>query len=377
MSEFIKPIRDVIKYIWVHGNVTRNWLKYCEYHNVHPKRFPKDVGHRWNSTYTLLCASLEYKNVLCSFARDNIPNSNVLPQTWDFCAKIVEILKFFNDATYTFSYVYKSTSNLFLVESVNVACAFNEGLKIIQIYEGIIQMKMKWLSYYKIIPDIYLIAVVFDPRFKYDGLLEMLETYYEMLELSYEFDTDINEIIFRVKSQVNNLFENFHVIDNVDSPLPPTPIISPSSSSSIIKRGTKFLMERSKRARHSSSHSELDIYLTTVFEFSHTDSEFDILDWWKRHKTTFPTLSQIAAQVLSVPASTVAVEQTFSIGGNILDPRRSRLAPKSLEAQVCVNDWKRAKLRTQSNIPLEYSSDEYCGDQTNITSTSESGGDSS
>ncbi|WCJ29526.1 Zinc finger BED domain-containing protein RICESLEEPER 2 [Euphorbia peplus] len=126
-----------------------------------------------------------------------------------------------------------------------------------------------------------------------------------------------------------------------------------------------------KKPRHASSHSELDIYLTTIFEFEESN-EFDILDWWKRHARTFPTLAKIAAQILTVPASTVAVEQTFSRGGHILDPKRSKLAPESLESQVCLNDWKRAELRTQSNIVSSSSSDEWVGDPTTISTTSES-----
>lgn len=369
MQDLIKPIRDVIKYIWVHPNVTRTWLKYCENNNVHPKRFSKDVGHRWNSTYVLLCQSLEYQNLLCSFATEYIPSSNLLPQIWDLCAKVMEIFKNFNDATYTFSNVYKPTSNLFIVEALNIAFALNEGEKIYEIHEGIAHMKVKWLNYYKIIPDIFLVASVFDPRFKYDGLQEMLENYYDYLGLQNDYEIDVNNMIVRVKKHIHDLCSHYHVIDNVDSPLPPT------TSSFSLRPGTKFLMDRSKKQRHSSSHSELDIYLTTIFEFD-TDLDFNILAWWKRHKTTFPTLAKIAGQILAVPASTVAVEQTFSIGGNILDPRRSRLAPESLETQVCVNDWKRAELRTQSNIASSSSSDEYCGDPTTIPTTSESGGSS-
>ena len=46
---------------------------------------------------------------------------------------------------------------------------------------------------------------------------------------------------------------------------------------------------------------------------------------------TFPTVSKVALQVLAVSTSTVAVEQTFSNGGNILDPKRSRLVPDALK----------------------------------------------
>ena len=67
--------------------------------------------------------------------------------------------------------------------------------------------------------------------------------------------------------------------------------------------------ERRKKPK-SSSHSELDTYLTTVFEFG-DDADFQILKWWKRHKPTFSTLTIVAKQLLAVPALTVAVDQIF------------------------------------------------------------------
>ena len=89
----------------------------------------------------------------------------------------------------------------------------------------------------------------------------------------------------------------------------------------------------------------------------------------------FPTLMKFAAQVLAVPASTVAVEQTFSQGGHILSRKRSMLAPESLEAQVCVCDWKRAEIREQRNTPSS-KEDEWIGDATTINTESSAEGSS-
>ena len=86
--------------------------------------------------------------------------------------------------------------------------------------------------------------------------------------------------------------------------------------------------------------SELDEYLSTNFELQDEDDEdFNILEWWSRpDRQRFPTLRLMAQQVLGAPCSTVAVEQLFSIGGQVLNEKRSNLFPESLEAQVCVGD---------------------------------------
>ncbi|KAK3205551.1 hypothetical protein Dsin_019597 [Dipteronia sinensis] len=77
------------------------------------------------------------------------------------------------------------------------------------------------------------------------------------------------------------------------------------------------------------------------------DKKFDILHWWKEHERYFPILAMIAKQILSTPVSTVAVEQQFSAGGNILDPKRSLMSPKSLQIQACVEYWTKAQYRQQ------------------------------
>ena len=58
--------------------------------------------------------------------------------------------------------------------------------------------------------------------------------------------------------------------------------------------------------------------------------------------------------MLAAPVSTVAVEQAFSLGGNILEARRSSLHPSTLEAIACVDDWTRADLMQQEDAPDEF-----------------------
>ena len=55
----------------------------------------------------------------------------------------------------------------------------------------------------------------------------------------------------------------------------------------------------------------------------------------------------IAKNIFSTPVFTVAIEQEFSAGGNILDELRSCLTPKSLQIQVCVDDWTKTQYRQQ------------------------------
>ncbi|WCJ39313.1 Zinc finger BED domain-containing protein RICESLEEPER 3 [Euphorbia peplus] len=88
------------------------------------------------------------------------------------------------------------------------------------------------------------------------------------------------------------------------------------------------------------SNSEVSRYLLESCE--EIDGNFDVLKWWKSNATKYPTLSEIAKDVLAIHVSTVASESAFSTGGRILDPFRSSLSPLMVEALVCCQNWLRS-----------------------------------
>ncbi|XP_073026642.1 uncharacterized protein [Primulina eburnea] len=94
--------------------------------------------------------------------------------------------------------------------------------------------------------------------------------------------------------------------------------------------------------------SELDKYLGEEVEPG--NENFDILLWWKVNKPRFPFLAEMARDVLAIPISTVASESAFSTGGCVLDPFRSSLTPKLVQALVCAQDWIRNE---SSHIKVE------------------------
>ena len=86
-----------------------------------------------------------------------------------------------------------------------------------------------------------------------------------------------------------------------------------------------------------SNASELVNYLDcdTV---SQLDDSFDILRWWHEHKLTYPVLSIMVKDVLTVPVSTISSKSTFSMTGRIIEERRRRLKPETVEWLTCIKD---------------------------------------
>ena len=72
---------------------------------------------------------------------------------------------------------------------------------------------------------------------------------------------------------------------------------------------------------------------------------------------TFSILFVMAKDPLTIRVSLVACEQVFSISGNILNKRQSRLKIDILEVLMCVKDWEFARHRYQQN--QEYWIDDF------------------
>lgn len=91
----------------------------------------------------------------------------------------------------------------------------------------------------------------------------------------------------------------------------------------------------------------------SVFINSHYESQlssFDILLWWRDHKLTYPVLSIMARDIMSVPVSTVSSESCFSLTGRIIEERRRRLLPENVEMLTCLKDWELGEKREQHAV---------------------------
>ncbi|KAL6208576.1 hypothetical protein ACLB2K_019525 [Fragaria x ananassa] len=99
--------------------------------------------------------------------------------------------------------------------------------------------------------------------------------------------------------------------------------------------------------------NEVDRYLLDPTEKPKADKkkeEFQLLLWWKLNGSKYPNLAVVAKDVLAIQVSTVASESSFSTGKRVIDPHRSSLTPKSVEALICLQNW----LKSDSITNLAY-----------------------
>jgi hypothetical protein len=102
----------------------------------------------------------------------------------------------------------------------------------------------------------------------------------------------------------------------------------------------------------SSSISELTSYLDSDTE-TKFGPDFNILSWWQRHNESFPILSILARDIMTVPVSTISSESTFSLASRVLKERRRRLTTDMVEVLSCIKDWELADQHKQHTVEKE------------------------
>ena len=246
----------------------------------------------------------------------------------------------------------------------------------------------------------FLIAKVLDPKWKLVGTLKILEFYYNNLSSidlqplrSLQSDTNDNEdnnirlsetfqinlsnfsvIKHAFEFELRTLFAEYEAKYNSTHQVRqrPTPhqqysfgffqVDDPDAQSQLADL-YGYTTSGSSSAR---TVSELDLYFDSRFSLNEDEgpvpNQIDVLDWWGTHEKDFPILASMAKEIFSIPASTVAVESAFSVGGNVLDDRRSRLSGQNMEATMLLDDWCSADIRDQEldwNTQVQIDQDYY------------------
>ena len=83
--------------------------------------------------------------------------------------------------------------------------------------------------------------------------------------------------------------------------------------------------------------TEVDQYLLIM----PTKEEKEIAQFWKRKKDMFPRLYKVARSILAVPATSASSE--FSAAGFLLNEKRSRLKPETVESLLLIWSLKTGK----------------------------------
>lgn len=93
---------------------------------------------------------------------------------------------------------------------------------------------------------------------------------------------------------------------------------------------------KSRQKKVSSGLGELERY----YRLGSQDTT-DPVGWWVSQKSSFPRLSQLALDILAIPAMAADTERTFSAAKLALTSQRHSMKPETLEQLQCLRNWVR------------------------------------
>ena len=281
-------------------------------------------------------------------------NNEMPPEDdWINARKLCTFLEKFYELTLRVYGSLHVTSNSFLHKISNVTCELIDQQESGDLELSNIARKMQekfdkyWGSWEKTNMLIY-IAVLLDPRYK--------EQYVQfVLELRYGASESLEKMKI-VKEAASLLFNDYKLRYESSSEQSSEMAQSSSNISNVSSSSSQSLDVRSRFKRMRAgvggeeTKTELEKFLSEDVEDDL--STFNILDYWKVNSSRFPILHRMVRDVLAVPISTVASESAFSSGGRILDPFRSSLTPRMVQALLCTEDWLRVTM-SSSRMSVE------------------------
>jgi hAT family C-terminal dimerisation region/Domain of unknown function (DUF4413) len=381
-DETIQKIRKAVKFVRSSPSRFEIFKKYVAKEQIDSKSLLSlDVDTRWNSTYLMLESAEKFERAFERLAREDpkyllyfsdleekeIEDEEVGTRRlkgkvkmasppdeddWNRARCFIKFLKLFYGATLKFSGSLHVTSNAFFHELVAINTRLVKMVQSSDIELRLMAEKMKakcekyWDDLTKINMLLF-IAVVLDARYK----LKYISFWFENM---YGGDKG-SDLTKRVELTLNRLYEQYRLLYDSTSSTGGCGDVSVNNTnggtSGIIymeeaeENYSDFVKSQFKLhmmvVESKENKSEVGKYLAEPCEDG-DDSSFNILSWWKTNANRYPILSSIARDVLAIQVSTVASESAFSTGGRILDPFRSSLSPKVVQALVCTQNWLRS-----------------------------------
>ncbi|KAL2340347.1 hypothetical protein Fmac_008287 [Flemingia macrophylla] len=339
-EDLIIKIRDSVKYVKTSESHEEKFLELKQHLQVPSERsLSVDDQIQWNTSYQMLVAASELKEVFsCLDTSDPDYKGAPSMQDWKLVEILCSYLKPLFDAANILTTTTHPTAITFFHEvwklQLDATRAVTSEDPFISRLNKIMNEKIG--KYWRECSLVLALAVVMDPRFKM-----------KLVEFSFTkiYGDDAHLYIKTVDDGIHELFHEY-----VALPLPLTPAYAEDGNAGCHSRmeespGGAVLTDNGltdfdayiKETTSQQMKSELDQYLEESLLPRVPD--FDVLRWWKLNKLKYPTLSKMARDILSVPASTVSSDSVFYSKSKEMDRYRSSLRPETVEALICAKDW--------------------------------------
>ncbi|KAI3988614.1 hypothetical protein MKX01_026978 [Papaver californicum] len=344
MQELISKVRESVKYVKTSHIHDEKFLELKEQLQVpSSKDLILDDKTQWNSTYLMLIAAMELREVFsCLDTAD--PDYKLAPSTdeWKQIETLCIYLKLFYNAANMLTGTSYPTSNLYFHEvwKVHLELSHASNSEDPSISNLTRPLKEKIDKYWNTCFLVLAFTVAMDPRFKM-----------KLVEFSFQkiYGEDSANHVRIVDDGIHELFSEYEMQPSM--PLAANDedggeMVKTEEGMQVTSGGPllsceddllDFDMFISEMSSSQQTKSELDQYLEESLLPRAMD--FDILSWWKVNHLKYPILSRMARDILSIPVSAVPPESVFFTRNKELDQYRSSLRPDTVESLICAKDW--------------------------------------
>ncbi|KAI4331198.1 hypothetical protein MLD38_029407 [Melastoma candidum] len=357
MARTIKKIRDSVKYVKTSEAHEEKFDELKQQLNVlSNKVLLIDDATKWDTTYKMLVAACELKEVFACFdTSDPDYDCTLVPSMdeWKQVETLCSYVKILFDAARVLTRPMYPTANIFFHEVTRIQLDLTHAAMSQDPFVSSLTktLKEKFDRFWKQSCLVLAIAVVMDPRFKM-----------KLVEFSFTriFGEDAEAWIRTVDDGIHELFLEYRnptyirsaattengnrAIPNEGGSQDKAPIEELGNEGTFISFGDGLLdfeVYISEITSGQPAKSELEQYLEE--SLMPRVQDFDVLGWWKLNNTKFPTLSKMAADILAIPISSVRPDAVFNTESGKIDGCQSSLRPVTLEALICARDWLRSE----------------------------------
>jgi len=348
LQPFTLSLRETVKYMKKSTSRMYKFVEVCKTLNMKlGAGLCLDVSTRWSSTYKMFDACTPYRAAFHEYG-DHDLNYKWEPShvDWNMYAAVQPILAEFAEITKVLSGSLYPTANVFYpyivtvkMELVKASKSRNEFLKAMAN-----AMLDKFAKYWEEKNNVMALATILDPRWKMKFVAFCFEEIYG--------EEKGKEEVADIKKELYSIYDTY----NVEYQKRKSGVDGSDKRSSTMQTGTTTSTARTSLFRKhlqatstETSKSELSRYLDEA-NVDPDDTTFVLLDWWKVNTHRFPVVSRMARRFLTIPATSVSSESTFSTGGRVLDDYRSSLLPAMVERLVCASSWIRGSYNDNKSL---------------------------
>ena len=316
----MKKVNGLVKKVNKSSRATEQLLSECR------KKLISSCPTRWSSTYLMVQRLLEVREKLGKVL-ELLEWDNLATSEWKTLENIQKLLKPFAQYTSLIGGEDYSTISSVIPIVMELNLHLEETKKCLELknVSCLLQSELKRRFRKYTDPNdsdyepFFLMSTMLDPR-------------YRVLLNSPQAESTKKQLLKRLKDAAGHSDSPVSVASETGSPEEtdePPAVKRFHHLSRLIEEKTKEGIEEVSKAPP--GKRELEHYLQNTQPLT---EEADALQFWIESDKTYPLLSSIALDLLTIPGSSTPVERVFSVAGESTSGKRNRLADQNLEREI-------------------------------------------